>query len=427
MRLPSDEGMDQARLEMAILGSLLIGTNVDAALETTGVTTAADFMDMRHGMIFQCCADILLSGGTLDVLTVADCLAASGDLRRVGGPAYLDQCIQSCPVTANGPWYAGLLHKRAGLARLGVAGRQVIEISESAFDLDQAIAGAGQVIQAVSDQINGQRPPAPTPLEALNTRDRWTYQTPWKSLNRAIGGWLPGQVTIVGARPGVGKSHFVVHLANYVSKAGGRVLIFSLEMSARDVWVRMIANESGVDSFRILHGNLDEHESASAQAAAIRLGRQPIILDDTPSLTVEQISSRVRREQLAGQVDLVLIDFLNIIQGDRRQDRRLEVEGVALRLQAMARTTGIPIVVMAQLNRGAADIPTMESLRETGAIEQIADVIVLLATPNKRDTGDLDPDRDPNLLVMNLDKNRRGLSGLLEMQIHPEYSRIIDS
>ena len=381
--------------EESLLGAMLLGaTPITAAAEVR--ITAADFYKPAHGHVFDAITRLYAAGEPADVVTVADELRRAGLLEAVGGPAILLTLQARTPATSNAAHYARIVEEHALLRRLiGVAG----EIAELGYSLPDDVAGAVDHAEAMMFDIAQHRVAdslAPirdllemslNHLEELFERgDTITgLATGYDDLDEVLSGLQPSNLVVVGARPAMGKSAFALGMAAHAALQARRpVLFFSLEMSHLDLTTRLIASEARVDSARMRNGRLAEADWPKISHAIGRLAEAPLFIDDNPQLTIMEIRAKARRlKAKEGDLGLIVVDYLQLMTGrGSAENRQVEISEISRGLKVLARELECPVVALSQLSRQleqrADKRPMLSDLRESGAIEQDADVVMFL-------------------------------------------------
>ena len=381
--------------EESLLGAMLLGaTPITAAAEVR--ITAADFYKPAHGHVFDAITRLYAAGEPADVVTVADELRRSGMLDAVGGPAVLLTLQARTPATSNAAHYARIVEEHALLRKLiGVAG----EISELGFSLPDDVAGAVDEAEAMifavaqhrgADTLSPIRELLEKSLnhleELFEKGDAITgLPTGYDDLDEVLSGMQPSNLIVVGARPAMGKSAFALGMASHAALQARRpVLFFSLEMSHLDLTTRLIASEARVDSVRMRNGRLTDADWPKISHAIGRLAEAPLFIDDNPQLTIMEIRAKARRlKAKEGDLGLVVVDYLQLMTGrGSAENRQVEISEVSRGLKVLARELECPVVALSQLSRQlearADKRPMLSDLRESGAIEQDADVVMFL-------------------------------------------------
>jgi len=418
--------------EMALLGAVILDPRVLADVLPI-VKTPTDFYDERHEAIYRAVIDLYDKklGERLDVIAVADLLRDRNALDEVGGLNYIGELVQSVPTSVTAPHYASIVAEKARLRRLidaagrilydayhvGDAGpngpREVIEKAEMAvFDIAKESDTSDP--QKLKDLLDLEM----TRLEAaeFDGAGATGLKSGYPDLDGLLRGLQKGEMIVVAARPSMGKTALALNLAEQVAFRGLvpeqrrpgdtdgliPVLVFSMEMSKSAVVQRLLSAVSGVNSQKIRTGHgLSQDEYKRLMLAADDLKEAPVYIDDSPDMTIVQLRSRARRMRDRNQIQMVVIDYLQLITapGASRDSRQVEVAAISRGVKALARELEIPVVVLSQLNRASeqreGNRPRMSDLRESGSIEQDADVIMLLHREDYYHRHDPDWANDP--------------------------------
>lgn len=420
--MPDYENLQLA--EKSVLGSMLL--SADAVRDVSEVVAGGDFFSSIHELIYRAILFENARDHHVDVVTIAGALEREGELQRCGGAAYLHTLIQEVTSPAAAEFYAQIVAKAAIRRRLGQAADLAKQLSESPGDeaelvelahraIDRSMRATPGVVQDFGDTID-------ETIDLLN-QDVEYKPTPWKSLNDIIGGFQPGGLYVIGARPAVGKSAVALQAARHLARYGS-VAFSSLEMSRNDINMRAMAMELGIDLTRLIRRKLtpvDWNKIANRRAAWQGM---PLVISDDSGVTITDIQRFSRsvnnHKPLAG----IVVDYLQLMSqhpGDKR-NRQEFVSDMSRSLKKLAMDMHVPVLALSQLNRSSearADRqPQISDLRESGAVEQDADVVVLL----HRDTmGDNRED-----LSMIVAKNRNGITDTAHLNFYGQFSIALD-
>ncbi|GIH63986.1 replicative DNA helicase [Microbispora siamensis] len=420
--------------EMSVLGGLLISPgHVD---EVAGILQPADFYRPAHQLIYETILRLNREGEAVDPVTVLDALTRAGDSARVGGGPYLHTLTATVPTAANAAYYARLVKGQAQLRRLVSVGTRIAEYGYSG-DPDEIEGLIGRAHEdLITQEPGGDEATALDTLvwDALdwleNGADDDRVPLPYRDLDDLLGGLKPGQMAIVGARPATGKSVVALDVARHAAiRHGLPVYMASLEMSRRELSLRLLAAECRIDLKRLQDRKLTEAEWAKFSDMAPKLAKHAhLVIDDTPNVTVDRIRAELRKmaRRDTGPARLVIIDYLQLMRtpaGGRRtpENRQVEVSELSRNIKLLAREFNVPVVVLAQLNRAvemrADKRPQVSDLRESGSLEQDADVVILLHRDDEERAGEL------SLIV---GKNRNGPTGTVAVAFQGHYARAAD-
>lgn len=421
--------------EQSALGGMLL--NADARIDVAAILTAGDFYQPRHGIIFNAIVALDATDTPVDAVTVAAHLADAGTLVKVGGAPYLHDLLASVPTAANATYYARIVADRAQLRRLiesatsivhlgyNPAGQDVPDVVEAAQKLiHDATVGREQATGTSWDEL------AMGVLEAIEQERAFTGISTGLIEGDALtsGGFKPGELIVIAGRPGMGKSVYVVDIARRAAFRDEKsVAIFSLEMSAAEMALRVTAAESRVELESLKSGEMTEHETKRVTDAFAKIHGSRLVIDDNAVTSLATIRSRARRLQQRQGLDLVIIDYLQLMTpGRRSENRATEVGEISRGLKLLAKELGVPVIVAAQLNRNSEartdKRPQISDLRESGSIENDADVVILIHRDgyyNKESTRGAEADFD-------FAKNRHGATDRVVAIAQLHVSRFVD-
>jgi replicative DNA helicase len=416
--------------ERAVLGAMMTAPNVIDDL--TGILSGGDFAEPRHEAIWDAILTLHREGRRPDVVLVGKTLGQ--DLNRAGGPIYLTDLtsIEVAPTPASAPHYANAVADAAIARRLIAAAISIRDRVEKADDIRAAAEDARRTIDEASAQVGnagagiGAADLLSETIDALDSDHDPGIQTGWADLDQYVNGLRPGQLVIIGARPSVGKSVIAANLAAHACKAGVGVHFASLEMTRREVMQRMLAAHATVDLGRLINHHLDEGDWTRIGRKSPEVSAWPLWVDDAQSQSLLQLRSRARTTARRLPLGLIVVDYLQLMAPrDRRAPREQQVGELSEGLKGLAKELALPVVALAQVNRGSADRtdkrPLMSDLRESGRIEADADHVWLLHRQDLVDrestTGDIE------VLVA---KNRNGVAGAAAtLQFQGHYSRAV--
>lgn len=422
--------------EQSVLGGLLLDNGSYDRID--GQLKADDFYSASHQTIYRTIASLLSRGEPADVITVSDALEKTGEGEHVGGLAYLGELAANTPTAANIKAYAKMVVDAKGRRNLIQAGQRIIELGrdKSTDTITLADQAAGIVANLTSQR--GSRDPVaisdllPTVLDDLQKRvdsggSISGLATGFVDLDKTTTGLHPGNLVVLAGRPAMGKTTLGVNIAENVALNGGTALIFSLEMPSSDLAERSIARAGGINNQALREGKLTSEDYERLSAALAKLnGARLIIDDDHATATVSQMRRKALRVKREAGLSLVVIDYLQLMRGDGG-NRNEEIGGITRGLKLLAKELSVPIVLLSQLNRGVEDRtdkrPMMSDLRESGAIEQDADVILMAYrddyyNPNSTFKGFAE------ILIR---KQRMGPIGTVPLIFQGEYSRFCDA
>ena len=425
--------------EQAVLGAIIIDSERFA--DVTGVVSADDFYVEKHKVIFSAVQSMYLESRTIDVVTLLSGIANSSSYEEADLRTYVKQICEMVPAVSNIADYAKIVKDKALLRRLiGVSE----EISESAYKeedeasriVDSAEAkvfalSQGMItrdFQAISDVILEYY----EQLHTLMNNPESASGTPtyYQDLDRVLVGMGAGDLVLIGARPGMGKTSFALNIASQVAMHSDKaVAVFSLEMPATQLVSRMLSSEARIDSYKLRKGDISQDEFQALAKAATAFSKTKIYIDDSSDITVASMKAKLRRIKNLG---LIVIDYLQLMRSDRNIDNRvLEVGDISRNLKLMAKEFGIPVITCAQLSRGpesrTSKKPMLSDLRDSGAIEQDADIVIFLYRDEYyKDSSESDgktPVGEDNIAEVIVAKNRHGSTGTVKMGWEGQYTR----
>jgi len=369
--------------EEAVLGSLLI--DPDAIFKVASFLSPEDFYREKNGWIYEAIRDLHNRREPADFVTLCDELERRGQLEEVGGAVYITSLINAVPTAIHVEYYARIVERTAILRRLiGAAGQIAAIAYEGAEDVDEVVDRAEQILFGVSQRrITRDLVPIKQIIGDYYDRIDYLYQhrgeligipTGFSLLDKLLGGLQRSDLIIVAGRPSMGKTSFVLSVAqNAARKFNQHVALFSLEMSAEQIVQRLISAETGIDSQRLRLGNLEDDEWPLFVQATGILSEAPIFIDDTPSISALQMRTKARRLHAEHGLDLIIVDFLQLMRGDGRAENRVqEISSISRALKGLARELNVPVVAVSQLSRAVEarhdHRPILSDLRESGCL-----------------------------------------------------------
>ncbi len=418
--------------EMSLLGAILIDEEILA--DVADKVHAADFYDPRHEKIFAAMLRLYERRAPVDLLTLTDELKKSADLRAVGGATYLSSLTNYVPSSAHAVSYAEIVAAAAVRRRLIKAGSAISEMAFSdAQDVREILAAAEADLFDVSE--NSEKSELVS-IESILTesfdrmeelhRDKGKLRgvkTGFRDLDKLTAGLQKSDLVILAARPAMGKSTLAQNIAYSVAtKEQKAVLIFNLEMSNSQTVDRMLAEASGVNSWNIRTGNLTDDDFGKISEAMGEMAEAPIFFDDTPGLSVLEMRTKARRQAHKTPLGLIVVDYLQLMQGSKNygENRVQEISEISRGLKLLARELDVPVVALSQLSRSVEQRPDkhpmLSDLRESGSIEQDADIVMFLY---REDYYNPDTERQ-HIAELLLSKHRNGPTGKVELYFHPE-------
>ncbi len=427
--------------ERALLGAIMLKPDV---LHDVSVTVYPEsFYADKHRVIYEAVTGLFSKGDPIDLVSVVTKLKASDQLDRVGGTSYVSELIETVPAAGNAMYYAEQVHNKATLRGLIHAAEDIAEIGYSDPEtVDEALDAAEKKIftatQAPSAQkfrtIGSALSEAWTRFEHLseNQEERRGVPTGFTSLDNLLAGFQKSDLIILAARPSMGKTTFALDIArNSALKYGASVGIFSLEMSDQQLVDRMLAAEAGVDSWKLRTGRLsNDHEYEALQAAMARLHEAPIHIIDEAALNIVKMRSAARRLKNEHGLDLLIVDYLQLMSPTltKGSDSMVQqVTEISRSLKVLARELEIPVLALSQLSRAVEQRggkPRLSDLRDSGSIEQDADVVMFIHREDKMNK-DKEAER-PNIAEILVEKHRNGPVGHAELYFDGQHVRFLN-
>lgn len=420
--------------EEAVIGSILI--NPEAYYDVAQFLQAEDFYIHRHNWIWKAFTQLHEKRTPIDFLTVQEELDNMGYLGEVGGPAYLTALINNVPTSLHAEAYGKIVEETAIRRRMIQAANQIAKVAtQEEINVETALDEAEKAVFGVSERrLTTDLQPIQTVLsdvydriDQLASRDDEIYGVPtgFIDLDRLLGGLQPSDLLIIAGRPGQGKTSFLLSVAKTAAQTHRKhVAIFSMEMSNEQVAQRLIAQQTGIDSQRLRMGKLEEDEWPLFAQAIEVLGNTRVFLDDTPAITPTQMRAKCRRLHLEHNLDLVVVDYLQLMSGERRVENRVqEVSYISRNLKVLARELNVPVLAAAQLSRAveqrADKRPVLSDLRESGSLEQDSDIVMFIYRPDQYDEDTV----KKNVAEIMVAKHRNGPVGNIELVFRNQLAK----
>ncbi len=379
--------------EQSLLGSMFL--SVDAVENCLPLIEAEDFYRPAHRLLFAAVKHLHLRGEAVDQITVAARLESSGDLDAAGGKAYLLDIAGMVPTAANAEYYARIVKRTSMLRQLIDASTAIQAMSyENPDDLDEVVERAEKLIFDVTKRrvssnfqtLEVLLKEGFKQIEELYDRKAHITGVPtgFPDLDKILAGMHPGDLIILAARPSVGKTALALNMAVNAAKAGCPTAVFSLEMSSTQLVQRILCAEARIDSQRLRTGYLNDEDWPAIMQAMGRLGSAPLWVDDTPSISILEVRAKARRQLRNVENGLIVVDYLQLMQpqGRRSENRQVEIAEISRGLKILAKELNCPVLALSQLSRAVeqrtSKRPMLSDLRESGAIEQDADVVMFI-------------------------------------------------
>lgn len=424
--------------EEAVIGAILI--NPDAYYDVAEFLNGADFYIHRHRWIWETFTRLHEQRTPIDFLTVSEELDQFSQLAEIGGPAYLTTLINNVPTSLHAEAYGRLVEQTATRRRMIEAANKIAKIAyQEELTVDAALDEAEKAVFSVSEhRLSTDLQPIQKVLsdyfdQVSDMADRGDellgVPTGFINIDRILGGLQASDLLIIAGRPGQGKTSFLLSLAKNAARINKKhIAIFSMEMSNEQVVQRLISQETGINSQRLRLGKLTEHEWELFTEAVDSFSRTRIFLDDTPAISPTQMRAKCRRLHLEHRLDLVIIDYLQLMRGDRFNDNRVqEVSHISRNLKILARELNVPVLAAAQLSRAveqrADKRPILSDLRESGSLEQDADIVMFIYREDKDN-----PDSPmKNVTEIIVSKHRNGPTGSAKLIFKEELAQFVDA
>ncbi|HKJ54711.1 MAG TPA: replicative DNA helicase [Nitriliruptoraceae bacterium] len=412
--------------EVSVLGACLLSRS--AAVEVMELLKAEDFYRGAHATVFEAIQEVMAGNRALDPVTLLDHLAGTSRLDEVGGAPAIHDLVSATPTAANAAFYAQIVRDKAMLRRLIEAGTDIVRLGyEPTDDPVLAVSEAESRMFEVSDQ--GSRNEASQLKDLLNESyamieeraqhgdDVTGLATGFTDLDRITAGFQPQNLIVLAARPAMGKSSLVLSMAHYVTASLNKpVVFFSLEMSKQEIVMRLLSSQGSIDSQKIKTGKLEDSDWLRLADALGALSDAPLFIDDTPSINLMEIMAKSRRIKQRHGLELIIVDYLQLMQSHRRVDnRQQEVAEISRGLKMLAKELNVPVIALSQLNRSPEmrqdKRPMLADLRESGSVEQDADIVAFIY----RDEVYHEDTMDKGIAELIISKHRNGDTRTVKM------------
>lgn len=431
--------------EKAVLGAVFL--NPEAINEASDIVQPDDFYERANRLVFQAMINIADQGAEIDPITLQDELKKNNQLEDIGGIAYVTELTLATPTAVHVTYYAKIVKRQAILRNLVTTSQKIIQNAISGSDdvtdiLDDAESAILNISQEnTTGDFRSLREVINDTVETLNnvsedSNDVTGLPTGFQELDRMTTGFQPDELIILAARPGVGKTAFALNVAQFVGLHTEKtVAMFSLEMGAEQLAQRMIASEGLIDSQHLRTGQLTEEEWKKLVMSTGSLAKTNIYIDDTPGIKMSEIRAKARRlAKEKGNLGLIVIDYLQLIEGPRSESRQQEVSAISRQLKKLAKELHIPVIALSQLSRSVEQRqdkrPVLSDIRESGSIEQDADIVAFLYREDyyrdegeDQDSGEIMPEEDNGEVEVIIEKNRSGSRGTVKLMFSKPYNR----
>jgi replicative DNA helicase len=420
--------------ERSVLGAILLeNTAINRAQE---ILAEDDFYRDPHRRIFKVMAVLSERATAIDPVTVKEELVKCGDLEAVGGPAYIASLLDGVPHSSNIEHYAKIVREKAVLRRLIDAGGEIVKTAyEGSRDVDEILDQSERLVfEIAQDQMRtGFLPMRAIADASLKTIERLSEHrelvtglaTGFPTLNEMTSGLQPSDLVVVAARPGMGKTSFALNIAQHAARDGKAIGVFSLEMSREQLFLRLLTGQARIDAHRMRTGRLGRDEWGRLTAAFGELAGMPIFIDDTAGTGVLEMRAKSRRLKMEHGLDLLIVDYLQLMRGrGRAENRNQEISEISRSLKELAKELRVPVIAISQLSRapeqrGNDRRPQLSDLRESGAIEQDADLVMFIYREEVYKPTEENRGRAQIIIA----KQRNGPIGNLDLAFIREYTR----
>lgn len=431
--------------EKAVLGAVFL--NPEAINDASDIVQPDDFYERANRLVFQAMINIADRGEEIDPITLQDELKKNNQLEDIGGIAYVSELTLATPTAVHITYYAKIVKRKAILRNLVNTSQRIIQnaitdsddVTDILDDAESAILNISQ--ENTTGDFRSLREVINDTVETLNSiseddTDVTGLPTGFQELDRMTTGFQPDELIILAARPGVGKTAFALNVAQFVGLHTDKtVAMFSLEMGAEQLAQRMIASEGLIDSQHLRTGQLTEEEWKKLVISTGSLAKTNIYIDDTPGIKMSEIRAKSRRlAKEKGNLGLIVIDYLQLIEGPRSESRQQEVSAISRQLKKLAKELHIPVIALSQLSRSVEQRqdkrPVLSDIRESGSIEQDADIVAFLYREDyyrdesdDEDNGEVAPEEDNGEVEVIIEKNRSGSRGTVKLMFSKPYNR----
>ncbi|MCW2943806.1 MAG: replicative helicase, partial [Actinoallomurus sp.] len=421
-----------------VLGGMLLSQ--DAIADVVETVTTQDFYRPAHQILYDAILDLYGRGEPADAVTIAAELTKRGEITRVGGAPYLHTLISAVPTAANANYYAKIVRERSILRRLVEVGTRIAQLgyATDGVDADELLDRAQAEVYAIADKRTGEdyvplseiMPNDLDEIEAIGSRGGQMVGVPtgFTDLDALTNGLHPGQMVIIAARPAIGKSTLALDLARAAAiKHRLATVVFSLEMGRNEITMRLLSAEARVALHAMRSGSMNDEDWTRLARRMSEVAEAPLFIDDSPNMSMMEIRAKCRRLKQQHDLRMVIIDYLQLMQsGKRVESRQVEVSEFSRSLKLLAKELEVPVIALSQLNRGPEQRtdkkPMVSDLRESGSIEQDADVVILL---HREDAYEKESPRagEADLIVA---KHRNGPTATVTVAFQGHYSRFVD-
>ncbi|MEI6287118.1 MAG: replicative DNA helicase [Bacillota bacterium] len=423
--------------EQAVLGAMLIER--DAINKVVEKIKETDFYREDHKLLFRTMVNLFSKGNAVDIVTIVDDLRREGKLDAAGGIAYIGMLNGIVPTAANVKYHADIVEEKSLLRSLIYTATNIAAMGyEASEEVRSIVDRAEKMMLEVSNRRGGEGfvPIKEIVFSALE-RIEYLQTNPGKmtgvvtgfhELDRVTNGMQPSDLILIAARPSMGKTAFVLNIcANAAIRSKSPIAFFSLEMSKEQLVQRMICSESAIDSQKLRAGSLDDRDWKKLMIGSNSISGAPIFIDETPSITVLELRSKARRLKSEHNLQMIIIDYLQLMSGgggSKEDNRQQEISEISRSLKALARELKVPVLALSQLSRGVEarqnKRPMLSDLRESGSLEQDADIVMFLYRDEYYEREAEQPNNEAEVIIA---KNRNGPTETLKLFFHKQFTR----
>jgi replicative DNA helicase len=430
-------------LEEAVLGAIMI--DKDGFPSIIEILRKESFYLEKNQEIFGVMSDLFGKSLPIDLLTVHESLKKSGKLDEIGGISYLMELTNKVGSAANIEFHARIIAQKFIQRELIRVSTQTIhEAFEDTKDVLELLDDTERGLYEITDQnlnsgyesLASLAIKAQKEIEAVSQKgsEMTGVTTGFPGLDKMTNGWQPSDLIIVAARPGMGKTAFTLSLAKNAAEAGRGIAFFSLEMASVQLVQRLISMEAEINSGKLRNGQMEEYEWRKLHAAVEKLSQVPIFIDDTPAINIFELRAKCRRLKQNHNISMIVIDYLQLMAGapnDKRGNREQEISSISRSLKGLAKELHVPVIALSQLSRavesrGGEKRPQLSDLRESGAIEQDADIVTFIYRPGYYGVGEGDMDTPSDMTEIILAKHRNGGLGTVQLRFVPHFVKFED-
>ena len=423
--------------EQAVLGAMLIER--DAINKVVEKIKETDFYREDHKLLFRTMVNLFSKGNAVDIVTIVDDLRREGKLDAAGGIAYIGMLNGIVPTAANVKYHADIVEEKSLLRSLIYTATNIAAMGyEASEEVRSIVDRAEKMMLEVSNRRGGEgfvpiKEIVFTALERIeylqtNPGKMTGVVTGFHELDRVTNGMQPSDLILIAARPSMGKTAFVLNIcANAAIRSKSPIAFFSLEMSKEQLVQRMICSESAIDSQKLRAGSLDDRDWKKLMIGSNSISGAPIFIDETPSITVLELRSKARRLKSEHNLQMIIIDYLQLMSGgggSKEDNRQQEISEISRSLKALARELKVPVLALSQLSRGVEarqnKRPMLSDLRESGSLEQDADIVMFLYRDEYYEREAEQPNNEAEIIIA---KNRNGPTETLKLFFHKQFTR----